>query len=53
MTDTNKTKLPFTQWLRPENNITLKPISNEKLEAFEYFVMSIYDIMGLKLTYTV
>ena len=46
MTDTNKTKLPFTQWLRPENIVTLKPISNEKLEAFEYFVMNIYDRMG-------
>jgi hypothetical protein len=46
MTETNKTKLPFNQWLRPENIVTLKPISNEKLEAFEYFVMNIYDKMG-------
>ena len=44
MTETNKTKLPFTQWLRPENII--KPISNEKLEAFEYFVMNVYNRMG-------
>jgi hypothetical protein len=36
-------KIPFNEWLRPENIKIIKP---EKIEAFEYFVMNIYNRMG-------
>jgi hypothetical protein len=35
-------KIPFNEWLRPENIKIIKP---EKIEAFEYFVMNIYNRM--------
>jgi len=36
-------KIPFNEWLLPENIKIIKP---EKIEAFEYFVMNIYNRMG-------
>jgi hypothetical protein len=33
-------KLPFNEWLHPNNIKIVKP---QKIEAFEYFVLSIFD----------
>lgn len=37
-------RVPFNEWLRPERiKVSIK---TKKIEAFEYFVMKVYDSMG-------
>ena len=40
----NEIKVTFTEWLHPERIEISK--KTDKIEAFEYFVTKVYDMMG-------